>query len=123
MQVFAHGGHVGAVIFYSSVMYALNIVFYIMAFLMFGLPFSPEVALVTSTFVIVGVALPSSPGSIGPFHAAIILGLGLYGVDAGTALGVAIFMHALLFLGNVSLGIYLAWKEKIGLTELRRSEA
>jgi len=119
LQVLGHGGHLGSVLFHSCTLWAVNVAVFLLALPLFGLAPSLEIACVMTVFVSVGIALPSSPGFIGPFHAAIVFALGLYGVDVNTALGVAIFVHMFTFSGTVILGIYFAWKEKIGFAELR----
>lgn len=43
-----------------------------------------------------GAAIPSSPGGVGIFEAAMVLSLSWYGVDGSSALCVALVMHALV---------------------------
>lgn len=121
LQVFGRGGHLAAIILHSTTLWLSVIAFYLFALPLFGLPPSLEMACMVTVFVLIGVALPSSPGFIGPYHAAVVFALGLYGVNADEALGVAIFIHAFSFAGTVGLGLYCAWREKMGFAELRHS--
>lgn len=45
-----------------------------------------------------GMAVPSSPGGLGVFEGAVVLSLSWAGVDRNTALGVALFIHAVHFI-------------------------
>lgn len=54
--------------------------------------------LVVFTVLAVGAALPSSPGSLGVYEGAIVLGLSWYGIGQSEALGFALFMHMLYFI-------------------------
>jgi len=66
-----------------------------------------------------GVALPSSPGFIGTYHAATVAGLTMLGIPRGQALSVAIVMHASFFIPMVLLGLGLLWMEGISWKQLR----
>jgi hypothetical protein len=89
--------------------------------LMVGLDPSLETVFVITTFTIGGVAVPSSPGYIGTFHLAVIIALGLYGLDENFALGYAIIYHMLLFFPTVILGLFFLWKERLALSDLKHA--
>jgi hypothetical protein len=84
--------------------------------------FNIHLPLLAPFFLIVlqafGVALPSSPGFIGTYHAATIAGLTLLGVPRVQALSVAIVMHASFFVPMVLLGLSLLWLEGISWTQI-----
>jgi uncharacterized protein (TIRG00374 family) len=63
------------------------------------------VVVLTST----GQAVPSSPGYIGVYHAAAVLALTAFGVDANTALGIALITHALSYGSLVVVGLIALW--------------
>jgi uncharacterized membrane protein YbhN (UPF0104 family) len=93
---------------------SLHIIFF--AFNIY-LPFyAPFFLIVLQAF---GVALPSSPGFIGTYHAATIAGLTLLGIPKGEALGIAIVMHASFFFPVIVLGISLLWLEGLSLAQIR----
>ncbi|MBI4745872.1 MAG: flippase-like domain-containing protein [Deltaproteobacteria bacterium] len=85
----------------------------------FFLPFSS--ALLILVLLAFAVSVPSSPGYVGPFHYAIYLGLGFYGIGKEEAIGMAIVMHLAQFVPLVVLGLILVWKEKLTLADLRKS--
>lgn len=77
----------------------------------FTLPFSS--ALLILVLLAFAVSVPSSPGYVGPFHYAIYLGLGFYGIGKEEAIGMAIVMHLAQFVPLVVLGLFLLWREKL----------
>lgn len=82
----------------------------------FILPFSS--ALLILVLLAFAVSVPSSPGYVGPFHAAIYLGLGLYGIGKEEAIGMAIVLHLAQFVPLVVLGLFLLWNEKLSLGKI-----
>ncbi len=67
----------------------------------------------------VGFMVPA-PGHIGPYHAATISALSVYGVVGDLALSIAIVMHAVMFLTNALPGLIYLWFENIKLTTITR---
>jgi uncharacterized membrane protein YbhN (UPF0104 family) len=63
------------------------------------------VVVLTST----GQAVPSSPGYVGVYHAASVLALTAFGVDAATALGIALITHAFSYGTMVVAGMIGLW--------------
>lgn len=70
-------------------------------------------------FQILGVTLPSSPGFIGTYHAAVVAGLSTLGITAEKALGVAIIMHASFFFPFVLSGMAFIWAENLSFRDIR----
>ena len=69
-------------------------------------------------------ALPSSPGSLGPFEALAVLALVFLGVDGETALAYAIVLHLALLLPVIAAGLAHLAARGLTLGELmRRREA
>jgi uncharacterized protein (TIRG00374 family) len=96
-----------AVIFYSLVLWGLYVVqIYVLGLSMgISLPFmAPFFILVLLCF---SVIIPSAPGYIGTFHVACQYGLIFYGFSRGTALSMAIILHAAGFIPTVVLGLLL----------------
>lgn len=83
----------------------------------FMLPFSS--ALLILVLLAFAVSVPSSPGSVGPFHYAVYLGLGFYGVGKEEAIGMAIVMHLAQFVPLVVLGLFLVWREKLSFSKIK----
>lgn len=71
----------------------------------------------------IGVALPSTPGYVGTFHAAVMGGLVLLGVDSEKALGFAIVAHAANYIPVTLIGFYCLSREQLSLGALRKMEA
>lgn len=72
--------------------------FYFTANLMGGLDLTVPQLLVVFSVSAVGTAIPSLPGGIGLFEGAMVLSFSWYGVGSTTALGLALFFHAVHFL-------------------------
>lgn len=92
------------VLFWLGLAWAFNIAWYgalLWAFL-------PQVTPLMAAFVVgasaLGVALPSSPGYIGVFEAALVGALSLFGVEAAVALAFAIAAHVLYLVITIVLG-------------------
>lgn len=62
-----------------------------------------------------GVSVPSGPGFVGTFHYAVVVALEAYGVDASTALGYAIVVHAVSTLPIIALGIAVLWRRHLSV--------
>ncbi len=73
-----------------------------------SLAFELSLGVLAAVLVVVAMnfaaAVPSSPGSLGVFEAAILLALGVFGVDESRALSYAVVWHALNFLPFVAIG-------------------
>lgn len=83
----------------------------------FWLPFSS--ALLILILLAFAVSVPSSPGYVGPFHYAVYLGLGFYGIGKEEAIGMAIVMHLSQFVPLVVLGLFLVWREKLSFSKIK----
>lgn len=66
----------------------------------------------------IGVMIPSSPGFVGTFHAAAVLGARFYGVPEGVALSFAVVVHIVSFLPVVLAGLAFLWRENLTLGRL-----
>lgn len=121
LMVLRNERHLFLVTLISFILYFGSILTSLFVFPIFGLPLSFEMAVVLTAFSIVGVAVPSSPGAVGTYHAGVVFALTLYGVDANVGLGVAIFMHAFMFSALVLSGLYFVWRDGFGWRELRHS--
>lgn len=86
-----------------------------------NVPISPA----TATAVILGnlffaTAVPSAPGSIGTFEAAMVYVLGFFGIQKELAFGYAVMVHAVLFLPPSIIALLFLPGEGIGtLRQLR----
>jgi uncharacterized protein (TIRG00374 family) len=76
---------------------------------------SVTVGLFVLAVLLVGVAVPSSPGRIGVFHYLCIQALGVFGVDRASALSYAIVLHLISVVVPALLGALLAWSLGLSL--------
>ncbi|GMT42509.1 MAG: membrane protein [bacterium] len=120
-QALNKGGHVLAIFLYNAGVWVCITTVYCLFLPMFGMDWSLEISSVMTLFVIFGVMVPSSPGWIGPYHAAVIFALSLYGVDSGKALGMAVLIHLTGFTFTVIIGIICLYREKVSLREIGHS--
>ncbi len=85
----------------------------------FGLDLGYGAALFVQGIVAVGVAVPSTPGFFGTWHAAAQVALvGAYGVPETNALAFATAFHLGGFLPITVLGLYYAWRLRISVREV-----
>lgn len=78
-------------------------------------------AVILLVFQVLGVTLPSSPGFIGTYHAAVVAGFALLGVKGEQALSVAIAMHAAFFFPFMLAGFVFLWKENLSIRSVSRA--
>jgi hypothetical protein len=69
-----------------------------------------------------GMAMPSSPGAVGVFEAAVIFGLGLFKVDKELALAIGLLIHMMQFIPTTVAGLLVLAKSGLSLQSLRRRE-
>lgn len=67
---------------------------------------------------ILGVLMPSAPGFIGTYHAAVGAGLAVFGIPPERALSVAIIMHAAFFFPSILTGLIFLGHESLSLRDL-----
>lgn len=74
----------------------------------------PMGALFVQGVVALAIAIPSSPGYLGPFEAAIRFGLGLYAIPPDAIVAFAITLRILMFFSLTAIGFFLA--TRLGLS-------
>ena len=84
----------------------------------FHLQLPPYAAFLLLVVQTLGVVIPSAPGFIGTYHAAVIAGLAIFGVTREFALSVALVMHATFFFPFIAVGLVCLWKESLSLHDL-----
>lgn len=119
LRVFTSRKHAIGATLHSLTMWGMNASLYLLVMPLFGLPISIEMACMMMVLSGFSMLIPSSPGFVGPFHAAIILAMKMYGINGDVALGISIFLHAAIFFFSIALGLIFAWYERLGLSELR----
>jgi uncharacterized protein (TIRG00374 family) len=69
-----------------------------------------------------GMAMPSSPGAVGVFEAAVIFGLGLFKVDKELALAIGLLIHMMQYIPTTLSGLLVLARSGLSLKSIRRSE-
>jgi hypothetical protein len=121
LQVLKKGSHLIPLLFWSFVVWGISIIYMWLTFRAFGL----NLPFYAATFILVltafAVALPSSPGFIGPFHAASSAGLIFFSVDKSMATGVSLILHLVTVVPVIVLGIFYLWMENLSFSEIKRA--
>jgi len=108
---------------WSLVLWLVNgLSFYVM-FGAFDIDVSLPGALLLQGALALGVSVPSTPGYVGPFEAAIVAVLELYAVPSSKAFSYAMAYHATTFLPIVLLGFWSLLRTPLAFRDLRRAAA
>jgi len=77
-----------------------------------------------AVFVIssLGMAMPSSPGALGIFEAAVVFSLGLFGVPRAEGLAAGLILHMLQYIPVTLSGLLVMGKSGLTLRQIRASE-
>jgi len=75
-------------------------------------------ALFVQGLIVLGVAVPSTPGFVGVFEFAAVEGLKLYGVEPSKALAWALIFHAFALIPITVIGLYYVARGRLHLGEL-----
>lgn len=70
----------------------------------------------------VGMALPSSPGAIGVYEAAIVFGLNLFGIEKEQALAAALVLHMIQYIPVTLMGLFILTKSGIKISEFTKQK-
>ncbi|HMU60553.1 MAG TPA: lysylphosphatidylglycerol synthase transmembrane domain-containing protein [Gemmatimonadales bacterium] len=108
------------VILWSVVLWLVNALSFYLAFLAFDLPVNYTGAVVLQGILAFGIAVPSAPGYVGPFEAAITAVLALYGIGASQAVAYAVGYHITTFIPITVLGVWSATRTGLGLSATAR---
>lgn len=94
----------------SIAVWMTTMVFYYLVFRSFGMPATFGWAALTVCMVSLAVALPTTPGYIGVFHLALVMSLGLFGVDQSRALAVAVVLNITELAATGALGAFFIYR-------------
>jgi uncharacterized protein (TIRG00374 family) len=124
LQVLKTGTHLIYLVFWSILVWLVGVSAGWIVLRSFDL----DVPFMSAMFILVliafAVALPSSPGYVGPFHAAVLAGVLLFqpDLDKGAVAGIAIVYH-LMTIGPITLaGVYYLWKEQMSFSDIQHLE-
>jgi glycosyltransferase 2 family protein len=113
------GHRLPAIVANSLVQWALMTTCVWIAILAFHLPVPWVAAFSVLVISVAGITLPSSPGYFGAIEYCFVLGLKAYGVNAGTALSVAIFYHTLTWAPVTLAGTFFLRRYRLSWRALR----
>jgi len=85
------------------------------------LPFASAALVLCATGL--SMVVPSTPGAIGPFEAAAVLALSVFGVEESPALGYALGLHMFTNLSLVAFGVVGLVREGLSFGGVRRGAA
>jgi uncharacterized protein (TIRG00374 family) len=110
------------VVGWSVVLWLVNALSFYLAFQAFDLTVNFAGALVLQGVLAFGIAVPSAPGYVGPFEAAITAVLAIYGIGASQAVAYAVGYHLTTFVPITLLGVWSATRTGLGLHLATREE-
>lgn len=116
-----HGGwRAAAFLGYTALVWALELAATVLVARMFGLPVTATGMLFVMLVVGLGTMIPSSPGYVGTYEFFATGALAAIGVTGGPALGFAVTMHAVTFMGASAVGALCLALERFELASLAR---
>ncbi|GAK60353.1 hypothetical protein U27_00244 [Candidatus Vecturithrix granuli] len=121
LQVLKTGRHLLFLIFWSLMIWGMAVVTGWVILHAFALNLSFMAAMLMTVTTSFSVAIPSSPGYIGPFHAAISAGVLFFvpDMDKSVVAGIAIVFHLVCIVPITLAGLYYLWKENLSFAEIQ----
>jgi len=114
LSVLTSPARFAGVVGWSLVLWLVNALSFYLAFHAFDLPVNYAGALVLQGVLAFGIAVPSAPGYVGPFEAAITAVLAIYGIGASQAVAYAVGYHVTTFIPITLLGVWSATRTGLG---------
>jgi glycosyltransferase 2 family protein len=114
-------GLVLEVLWWTVLHWITNALAFWLAFVALGIDAPVTAALFLQGLIVIGVAVPSSPGFFGPFELAGKAGLALYGVPAAQAVSWAIGFHLLSFIPITVMGAWYFSRMHLHVSDLAGS--
>ena len=114
LSVLRSPARLAGVVGWSVVLWLVNALSFFLAFQAFELPVNFAGALVLQGVLAFGIAVPSAPGYVGPFEAAITAVLAIYGIGASQAVAYAVGYHLTTFVPITLLGVWSATRTGLG---------
>jgi uncharacterized protein (TIRG00374 family) len=122
LSVLRSPARLAAVIGWSLVLWLVNALSFYVAFRAFDIPAGFAAALLLQGVLVLGIAVPSTPGYVGLFEGAIKAVLLLFAVAPDRAVAYAVTYHVTTFIPIVLLGAWSLLTTSLSLRDLR-SEA
>jgi uncharacterized membrane protein YbhN (UPF0104 family) len=112
-------GLLAGVIVWSVVHWLLNAAALWVTFAAFDIPVGFDGALVLQGVLAIGISVQLTPGFVGQFEAAVVAGLGLYGIPNEIASSYALVYHGATFLPITLAGAWSLARTPVALSDLR----
>lgn len=122
IKLSSKGGHISAVLMSSLLIWICCIIPVYSVLLGFDIKLPVAASMFILVLLVFAVMVPASPGYIGTYHYACFKGLSAFGIPESTAVTVALVIHAVGFFPVIGVGLYYAWKNKVSINELQRTE-
>ena len=119
LSVLRHPAHFAAVFVWAIAHWLMNGLAFWLMFRALKVPAPFTAALFLQALIVIGVALPSTPGFFGFFEAMAKTGLVLYGVSEQLAVAWAIAFHVLSLIPIIVIGLYYLARSGLQLGELK----
>jgi uncharacterized protein (TIRG00374 family) len=123
LHAFRNGRHLLAVLGLSLGLWTLIAYSNLLVFRAFDLQLPLTAAYFILIVQLLSAAVPSGPGFIGTFHAAVVAGLSVFQITQELALSMAIMMHATFFFPFIGIGLIFLWRESLSLRDLKAVKA
>ncbi|MFN2432644.1 MAG: lysylphosphatidylglycerol synthase transmembrane domain-containing protein [Gemmatimonadota bacterium] len=108
---------------FTFVLWGSNGMLYYLGLLAFDLGrIGVDGAMIVQSVASLGVSIPSSPGFVGTFQAAVVKALSAFQVDRDLAFSYSIAFHAVQYFPVTLFGLVLLWRADLSWRELERSE-
>lgn len=112
---------VATIVLLSLAVWSAEGVAYFLMLTAFGVLLNVPTRLIAAPFMMVlinlGIMIPAAPGGLGPFEAAGVFALGVFGVNGTAAASVAIAAHAMQYLLVTGLGVLFIWREGMSYSQ------
>jgi uncharacterized protein (TIRG00374 family) len=118
LQAFRQGRYLVAVLVLSLLLWSLIAFSNMLVFWAFGLRLPVMAAFFVLVVQVLSASVPSGPGYIGTFHAAVVAALAVFHIPQELALSMAIMMHAAFFIPFIVMGLLFLWGESLSWREL-----
>ncbi len=121
LQVLKTGRHLFFLVIWSVSVWVAASISAWFVFRAFGLQIPLMAGFFVTVLIAFSVALPSSPGYIGLFHAAVFAGVLFFlpDFDESTAAGIAIVFHLVTIIPITLMGLFYLWKENLSFAEIQ----
>ena len=110
------------IIFYSAIHWGFLWVPIYIVFKGYGLNLGVYAAAFTLVVIAFAVAVPSTPGYIGTFHAAVAAALMVFGIHMEQALALAIVLWAMGYFPTTIIGLYCLSRENLTFSSIKTIE-